>query len=183
MSERPDLVIRGGTVADGSGGPLREADVAVSGGRISAVGSVVQNGREEIDARGRLVTPGFVDVHTHYDAQVTWANQILPSSCNGVTTVLMGNCGVGFAPVRPEHHDMLISLMEGVEDIPEVVMQEGLPWNWASFPDYLDMLAERQFDVDVATQVPHAALRVFVMASVGRSARRRRRRIGRRWLG
>ncbi len=167
MSERPDLVIRGGTVADGSGGPLREADVAVSGGRISAVGSVVQNGREEIDARGRLVTPGFVDVHTHYDAQVTWANQILPSSCNGVTTVLMGNCGVGFAPVRPEHHDMLISLMEGVEDIPEVVMQEGLPWNWASFPDYLDMLAERQFDVDVATQVPHAALRVFVMGERG----------------
>ena len=111
--------------------------------------------------------PGFVDVHTHYDAQVTWSNQILPSSCNGVTTVLMGNCGVGFAPVRPDHHDMLISLMEGVEDIPEVVMKEGLPWNWASFPDYLDSLEDRRYDVDVATQVPHAALRVFVMGERG----------------
>jgi len=106
-------------------------------------------------------------VHTHYDAQVTWSNQILPSSCNGVTTVLMGNCGVGFAPVRPDHHDMLISLMEGVEDIPEVVMKEGLPWNWASFPDYLDSLEDRRYDVDVATQVPHAALRVFVMGERG----------------
>jgi N-acyl-D-aspartate/D-glutamate deacylase len=167
MSEKPDLIIRGGTVVDGTGGPTIEADVAISNGYIVAVGQVMEKGLEEIDARGRLVMPGFVDVHTHYDAQVTWANQITPSSCNGVTTVLMGNCGVGFAPVRSNHHDMLISLMEGVEDIPEVVMKEGLPWTWASFPDYLDMLDSRQFDVDVATQVPHAALRVFVMGERG----------------
>jgi N-acyl-D-aspartate/D-glutamate deacylase len=167
MSDKPDLVIRGGTVVDGSGGPMVDADVAISDGKITAVGQVAETGAEEIDASGRLVMPGFVDVHTHYDAQVTWANQITPSSCNGVTTVLMGNCGVGFAPVRPDHHDMLISLMEGVEDIPEVVMKEGLPWTWASFPDYLDTLAERQYDVDVATQVPHAALRVFVMGERG----------------
>ena len=167
MSGKPDLIIRGGTVVDGTGGPMVEGDVAVSDGRISAVGAVPESAAEEIDARGRLVMPGFVDVHTHYDAQVTWANQITPSSCNGVTTVLMGNCGVGFAPVRPDHHDMLISLMEGVEDIPEVVMKEGLPWTWASFPDYLDTLATRQYDVDVAAQVPHAALRVFVMGERG----------------
>ena len=167
MSETLDMVIRGGTVIDGTGAPGHEADVAISDGQIIEVGQVAALGREEIDASDRIVTPGFVDVHTHYDAQVTWANQILPSSANGVTTVLMGNCGVGFAPVRPDHHDMLISLMEGVEDIPEVVMKEGLPWNWASFPDYLNSLEGNEYDVDVATQVPHAALRVFVMGERG----------------
>ncbi|MEC8369604.1 MAG: amidohydrolase family protein, partial [Pseudomonadota bacterium] len=167
MSDLFDLVIRGGTIVDGTGASAYAGDVAISDGRIAEVGQVTGAGREEIDATDRIVIPGFVDVHTHYDAQVTWANQILPSSANGVTTVLMGNCGVGFAPVRPNHHDMLISLMEGVEDIPEVVMKEGLPWNWASFPDYLDSLEGNEYDVDVATQVPHAALRVFVMGERG----------------
>ena len=167
MGDRFDLVIRDGTVIDGTGGPARTADVAISDGIIKEVGPVTAIGRDELDAKGRIITPGFVDVHTHYDAQVTWAQQILPSSCNGVTTVLMGNCGVGFAPARPDHHDMLVSLMEGVEDIPEVVMKEGLPWNWASFPDYLDSLEDNRYDVDVATQVPHAALRVFVMGKRG----------------
>ena len=122
MGDRFDLVIRGGIIIDGTGGRARTADVAISNGAIAEVGPVTEAGREEIDATNLIVIPGFVDVHTHYDAQVTWANQILPSSANGVTTVLMGNCGVGFAPVCPDHRDMLISLMEGVEDIPEVVM-------------------------------------------------------------
>ena len=128
MAERPDLVIRGGTVFDGTGAESSEADVAVRDGLIVEVGEVAAAGREEIDAKGKLVMLGFVDVHTHYDAQATWAERIEPSSNNGVTTALMGNCGVGFAPVREEDHDRLISLMEGVEDIPEVVMKEGLPW-------------------------------------------------------
>ena len=136
------LVIKGGTLADGRGGALFEADIAVDDGRIVAIGANVGAGRQEIDARGRLVTPGFVDVHTHYDAQATWSSHLTPSSNNGVTTILMGNCGVGFAPVHAHHHDMLIELMEGVEDIPEVVLSEGLSWNWRSFPDYLDALAK-----------------------------------------
>ena len=161
------LVIRGGTVVDGTGGLPYEADVALAGDRIAAIGKALPKGDREIDARGKLVTPGFVDVHTHYDAQVTWASQISPSSWNGVTSVLIGNCGVGFAPCLPERRDMLVKLMEGVEDIPEVVLTEGLPWNWQTFPEYLDALDARRFDLDVATQVPHSAVRVHVMGERG----------------
>ncbi|MBH5390697.1 N-acyl-D-amino-acid deacylase family protein [Bradyrhizobium diversitatis] len=163
----PDLIIRGGTVADGSGGELFEADVAITGGKISEVGKVASKGREEIDARGKLVTPGFVDVHTHYDGQVTWSQDITPSSQNGVTTAIMGNCGVGFAPCKPDDHTRLIQLMEGVEDIPEPVLSAGIPWAWESFPDYMDWLSRRDFDIDVGAQLPHAALRVYVMGERG----------------
>jgi N-acyl-D-aspartate/D-glutamate deacylase len=167
MSQQPDLVIRGGTLFDGSGGEPYQADVAVSGGVISAIGGDLPVGREEIDAAGRIVTPGFIDVHTHYDAQVTWSSRINPSSWNGVTTIMMGNCGVGFAPCKPHQRDRLVELMEGVEDIPEVVLTEGLPWNWETFGEYLDALDERVFDLDVVTQVPHAAIRVYVMGDRG----------------
>jgi N-acyl-D-aspartate/D-glutamate deacylase len=136
-------------------------------GKIAAIGGNIAKGTEEIDARGRRVTPGFIDVHTHYDAQVTWTDRLSPSSWNGATTVLFGNCGVGFAPCHEDQHDMLINLMEGVEDIPEVVLAEGLPWNWHSFPDFLDAIAARSYDADVAAQVPHAALRVYVMDQRG----------------
>ncbi len=163
MSQDPSLVIRNGTVIDGSGAAPVQADIAIAGDRIAAIGRVSARGAQEIDAKGLLVTPGFIDLHTHYDAQVTWAEHITPSSCQGVTTVLIGNCGVGFAPCAPENRARLVELMEGVEDIPEVVLTEGLPWNWTSFPEYLDTLAARRFDLDVATQVPHAALRVHVM--------------------
>jgi N-acyl-D-aspartate/D-glutamate deacylase len=158
-----DLVVRDGTIHDGLGGEPFTGSVAISGGRIAAVGTVAGRGREEIDAAGRLITPGFVDIHTHYDGQCTWENRIAPSSGHGVTSVVMGNCGVGFAPCRPHQRDMLVKLMEGVEDIPEAVMAEGLPWNWESFPDYLDALDQRRFDIDIATQLPHSALRVYVM--------------------
>ncbi len=167
MAENPDLVIRGGTIADGSGGTLFEADVAIRDGRIAEVGKVAAKGRDEIDARGKLVTPGFVDVHTHYDGQVTWSEDITPSSQNGVTTAIMGNCGVGFAPCRPSDHQRLIQLMEGVEDIPEPVLSAGIPWEWESFPEYMDWLGERRFDLDIGAQLPHAALRVYVMGERG----------------
>ncbi len=162
-----DLVIRGGEVFDGSGAPSRRADVAVKDGVIAQVGQVGGDGAEEIDARGRIVTPGFVDIHTHYDGQATWDARMQPSSWHGVTTVVMGNCGVGFAPCAPADRDRLIRLMEGVEDIPFPVLAEGLPWNWESFPDYLDALERRAFDVDIGAQLPHAALRVAVMGERG----------------
>ncbi len=167
MAAQFDLVVRGGTVLDGTGGEPREADVAVQDGRIAAIGRGVGAGREEIDAKGLAVTPGFVDIHTHYDGQVTWDDRFSPSSGHGVTTVLMGNCGVGFAPCRPQDRDTLIKVMEGVEDIPELVMRQGVPWNWQSFPDYLEALDRRRCDIDFATQVPHAPLRVFVMGRRG----------------
>src|ERR1700744_718595 len=166
-SSDPDLVIRGGTIADGQGGNLFEADIAVSNGRITEVGKVARKGKEEIDARGKLVTPGFVDVHTHYDGQVTWSQEITPSSQNGVTTAIMGNCGVGFAPCKPTDHQRLIQLMEGVEDIPEPVLTAGIPWSWETFPDYMEWLSKRNFDIDVGAQLPHAALRVYVMGERG----------------
>lgn len=158
-----DLVIRNGTVVDGTGGQPRQADVAVRDGIIVAVGDVPGTGREEIEARGQLVTPGFVDVHTHYDGQATWENRLAPSTNHGVTTVVMGNCGVGFAPCKPEDRDVLIKLMEGVEDIPNVVLKEGVDWQWTTYPGYLDHLSRRHFDADVCSYVPHAALRTYVM--------------------
>lgn len=158
-----DCVIRGGTIADGSGGELREADVAIRGGLIVAVGKNLARGRDEIDAGGLLVTPGFVDIHTHYDGQVTWTDTLEPSSDHGVTTVVMGNCGVGFAPCRPTDRRALIKLMEGVEDLPEAVLEAGVPWDWEDFGGYMDFLGSRIYNIDIAAQVPHAPVRVYVM--------------------
>jgi len=162
-----DLVIKGGSVVDGTGASARTADVAITDGVITEVGAIDGRARETIDADGALVTPGFVDVHTHFDGQVTWDPMLTPTCWHGVTTIVMGNCGVGFAPCRPGDHDRLVRLMEGVEDIPFPVLSEGLPWNWESYPDYLNRLAERRFDVDIGSQLPHAALRVYVMGQRG----------------
>lgn len=162
-----DLVIRGGIVHDGSGGEPFQADLAIDDGIISVVGEVPGTGKEEIAADGMIVTPGFVDIHTHYDGQVTWSEWLVPSSQHGSTTVLMGNCGVGFAPCRPENRAELLNVMEGVEDIPQVVMAEGVPWKWETFPEYLDFLGSRVADVDFATQVPHAPVRIHVMGRRG----------------
>ena len=158
-----DLVIRGGTVIDGSGAPGRVADVAIKGGRIAAIGEGLPRGREEIDASGKLVTPGFVDIHTHYDGQAVWDSHLAPSAIHGVTTAVMGNCGVGFAPVRPGTEDKLIELMEGVEDIPAPVLSQGLDFRWESFAEYMAALDQKPRDIDICALVPHAAVRVYVM--------------------
>ena len=162
-----DLVIKGGTIIDGTGAAPFVGDVAIDAGKVSVVGSVTEAGREEIDATGKLVTPGFVDIHTHYDGQATWDELLTPTSWHGVTTLVMGNCGVGFAPVRPDKHEYLIGLMEGVEDIPGTALHEGIDWDWETFPEYLDALEKKPRAVDIGTQVPHGAVRSYVMGERG----------------
>ena len=168
-----DLVIRGGTVVDGTGAHRQRADVALDGDRIVAVGDDLGNAKRTIDADGLVVTPGWVDIHTHYDGQVTWDADLAPSSINGVTSIVVGNCGVGFAPARPDRHEWLIGLLEGVEDIPGTALTEGMSWGWESFPQYLDVLDQHRWTVDVGTQVPHAALRTYVMGEDGADHTRR----------
>ena len=163
-----DLVIRGGTLVDGTGAPSRTADVTVDRGRITGVGSFAgEPASRTVDADGLLVTPGWVDIHTHYDGQATWDEVLAPSSWHGVTTIVTGNCGVGFAPARPDRHEWLIGLMEGVEDIPGTALAEGLQWGWETFPEYLDVLEQRKWTMDVGTQVAHGAVRSYVMGERG----------------
>ncbi len=162
-----DLVIRGGKIADGSGKQASTGDIAVSDGKITEVGRVAGEARREIDADGRLVTPGFVDIHTHYDAQATWDPHLLPSGWHGVTTAVVGNCGVGFAPAKRDQHQMLIELMEGVEDIPGAALSEGIKWDWETFPEYLNALERTPLAVDLGTHVPHGSVRTYVMGERG----------------
>jgi len=162
-----DLLIKGGTVVDGTGGPARTADVAITDGVVTEVGRIKELAHEKVDADGALVTPGFVDVHTHFDGQVTWDPLLTPTCWHGVTTVVMGNCGVGFAPVQTDRHDWLIGLMEGVEDIPGAALSTGIQWEWETFPQYLDALDRRPLLFDVGTQVPHGAVRAYVMGERG----------------
>jgi N-acyl-D-aspartate/D-glutamate deacylase len=162
-----DIVIRGGKVYDGTGAEPVMADIAIDGDRIAAVGDVPARGREEIDATGKIVTPGFVDIHTHFDGQVTWDPLLAPSSYHGVTTIVTGNCGVGFAPCKPQQRDWLIGLMEGVEDIPGTALHEGIQWDWETFPEYLDVLEKKPLALDVGTQIPHGAVRAYVMGKRG----------------
>lgn len=162
-----DLVIRNGRIVDGTGAPAREGDIAIDGGKIASVGGKAGAGRREINASGNVVAPGFVDIHTHYDGQATWDPYVTPSSWHGVTTVVMGNCGVGFAPVAKGKEEFLIGLMEGVEDIPGTALAEGIEWRWETFPEYLEALESRNRKVDVGAQVPHGSVRAYVMGERG----------------
>jgi N-acyl-D-aspartate/D-glutamate deacylase len=162
-----DLIVRGGTIVDGTGAAPFVGDVAIQSGKVVEVGAVAGEGREEIDATGKVVTPGFVDIHTHYDGQATWDSLLTPTAWHGVTTLVMGNCGVGFAPVAPGQQEFLIGLMEGVEDIPGTALHEGIDWEWESFPEYLDSLDKRNYAMDIGTQVPHGAVRAYVMGERG----------------
>ena len=171
-AEQHDLVIRNGTIVDGTGAPGFTGDVAITDGRISAVrrsdsGDPLGAGAKEIDATGLLVTPGWVDIHTHYDGQATWDDVLAPTAWHGVTTLVMGNCGVGFAPAAPDRRDWLIGLMEGVEDIPGTALAEGIDWQWETFPEYLDALSQRRWTMDVGTQIAHGAVRAYVMGERG----------------
>ena len=164
---RHDLVIRNGTIVDGTGAAAFVGDVAITDGRISGVGVIDGDADRELDASGMLVTPGWVDIHTHYDGQATWDDVLAPTAWHGVTTLVMGNCGVGFAPAAPDSHDWLIGLMEGVEDIPGTALAEGIDWQWETFPEYLDALAGRRWTMDVGTQIAHGAVRAYVMGERG----------------